>query len=167
VALPVPEPAVQTPGTRPGPGGPNARPLAGPVVPLTVSTGAASDALLGAAANRPSTTDPIAMRVLTKGEPIPAPTGRADDFNWPRTNTVATEPTGEGPRTATTPRGGQGAPPPQRTATTSQSTQTPQESETSQQPARRRVRPSTTATGGENPPRPPQGITPYFPRFGR
>ena len=38
----------------------------------------------GARATRPRAADPVATRVLTKGEPIPAPTGRADDFSWPR-----------------------------------------------------------------------------------
>jgi hypothetical protein len=69
-------------------GGPSARPLVGPVVPLTVSTtGGAAEELLGGArpaTTRPASPDPLATRVLIKGEPIAAPTGRADDFNWPR-----------------------------------------------------------------------------------
>jgi hypothetical protein len=87
------------------PGGASARPLVGPVIPLTVSTtsGARSGAedLLGGArpAARPVTADPLATRVLTKGEPIAAPTGRADDFNWPRGNaaTVTSEPISPSP----------------------------------------------------------------------
>ena len=72
------------------PGGPSARPLVGPVVPLTVSAtaGGAGEELLGGArpatTARPAATDPLTTRVLIKGEPIAAPTGRADDFNWPR-----------------------------------------------------------------------------------
>jgi len=87
------------------PGGASARPLVGPVIPLTVSTtaGAANGAeeLLGGArpAARPVTADPLATRVLTKGEPVAAPTGRADDFNWPRASaaTVTSEPISPSP----------------------------------------------------------------------
>jgi uncharacterized protein len=82
--------------------GASARPLVGPVVPLTVSTTAgAAEELLGGArpAVRPTTPDPIATRVLTKGEAIAAPTGRADDFNWPRAAaaTVTSEPISQAP----------------------------------------------------------------------
>ena len=90
VALPnTIEPAGPTPGGRPG--GPAQRPLVGPVVPLTtLATG--QNELLGGGAARPSTgSDPVATRVLTKGEAIPAPSGRADDFNWPRGG-VASDP---------------------------------------------------------------------------
>jgi hypothetical protein len=75
-------------GVLPGPqsdakSAPTARPLAGPVLPLTVMPGN-SDELLGGAVSRPAHGDPIATRVLVKGEPVSAPTGRADDFAWPR-----------------------------------------------------------------------------------
>lgn len=60
-------------------GKPAARPLAGPVVPLTVTPGN-SDELLGGAGNSSPHGDAIATRVLVKGEPVPAPRGRADDF---------------------------------------------------------------------------------------
>jgi uncharacterized protein len=78
-------------------GGPSARPLVGPVIPLTVSaTGGAPEELLGSARLpvKPAAADPLATRVLIKGEPIEAPTGRADDFNWPRESaaSVSTEP---------------------------------------------------------------------------
>ena len=59
------------------------RPLVGPVVPLTVTPGN-SDELLGGAGNSAAHGDAIATRVLIKGEPVPAPAGRADDFVWPR-----------------------------------------------------------------------------------
>ena len=85
-------------------GGPSARPLVGPVVPLTVSTtGAAAEELMGgarpAAAALPAHADPLATRVLIKGEAIAAPTGRADDFNWPRGGaaTVTAEPISPSP----------------------------------------------------------------------
>jgi uncharacterized protein len=85
VALPTVEPVPATPGTRPG--GPAQRPLVGPVIPLTVVT-AGQNELLGGGPARPTTSsDPVATRVLTKGESIPAPNGRADDFSWPRGST--------------------------------------------------------------------------------
>ena len=78
VALPAPEPAVQQPG-RPG----TTRPLAGPVVPLTASIGGGNE-LLGGGPTRPAGGDPLATRVLVRGEPVTAPAGRADNFAWPR-----------------------------------------------------------------------------------
>jgi len=88
VALPAPEPTPATPGARPG--GPAQRPLVGPVVPLTILTAGQND-LLGASPTRPAA-DPVATRVLTKGETIPAASGRADDFSWPRNSTVVADP---------------------------------------------------------------------------
>jgi hypothetical protein len=82
VALPTAIEPTLAPGARPG--GPAQRPLVGPVVPLTtLATG--QNELLGGGPTRPATaSDPVAARVLTKGEAIPAPSGRADDFSWPR-----------------------------------------------------------------------------------
>jgi uncharacterized protein len=89
VALPTTlEPAPAIPGGRPG--GPAQRPLVGPVIPLTVLTTGPNE-LLDGGRTRPAPSDPVATRVLTKGESIPAPSGRADDFSWPR-NDVAAEP---------------------------------------------------------------------------
>ncbi len=76
VALPAPEPAVVQPGR-------GARPLAGPVVPLTASIGGGNE-LLGGGPTRPAGSDPLATRVLIRGEPVTAPVGRADNFVWPR-----------------------------------------------------------------------------------
>jgi len=59
------------------------RPLAGPVLPLTVTTGNA-DELAGGNDTRPVHSDSIAASVLVKGDPVVAPAGRADDFSWPR-----------------------------------------------------------------------------------
>jgi uncharacterized protein len=91
VALPAPEPVAPVATPAPGgarPTGPAARPLAGPVVPLTVSTGGGDELLGGGpvrgAQPRPVAVDPVANRVLTKGESVAAPMGRADDFGWPR-----------------------------------------------------------------------------------
>lgn len=61
----------------------NVRPLAGPVVPLTVTPGN-SDELLGGGSSQPVHSDATASRVLVKGEPVTAPPGRADDFVWPQ-----------------------------------------------------------------------------------
>jgi uncharacterized protein len=58
------------------------RPLAGPVVPLTI-TSTSSDELMGGAGTQLSHNDAIAARVLVRGEPLNAPAGRADDFKWP------------------------------------------------------------------------------------
>ena len=88
MALPAPEPAVPQPG-RPG----ATRPLAGPVVPLTASIGGGNE-LLGGGPARPSGNDPLATRVLVRGEPVTAPAGRADNFAWPRSG-VATIREGE------------------------------------------------------------------------
>jgi hypothetical protein len=81
VALPMPvDPGPQAPNAKPG--GPAQRPAAGPVVPLT-ATQAASEELIGGGRASASAVDATASRVLTKGEPVAAPTGRADDFSWP------------------------------------------------------------------------------------
>jgi hypothetical protein len=88
VALPTEEEPLQTPAR---PGVPAPRPVAGPVVPLT-TTSAGPNELLGAGALRPASADPMAMRVLTRGEAVAAPTGRADDFSWPRRAPTAAEP---------------------------------------------------------------------------
>ncbi len=58
-----------------------ARPLAGPVVPLTTPVSAGN--LLGGAGSRPALVDATATRVLVKGQAVDAPAGRADDFAWP------------------------------------------------------------------------------------
>ncbi len=64
------------------PGAP--RPDVGPVLPLTTSAGETGD-LLGAGGHpAQSTPDPLAARVLSRGDPIAAPADRADDFSWPR-----------------------------------------------------------------------------------
>jgi hypothetical protein len=82
MALPSDAPAgPMTPDGRPGS---TVRPMAGPVVSLTVTPGGENDELLGGNASRPTHTDPVATRVLVKGEPVAPPPGRADDFTWPR-----------------------------------------------------------------------------------
>jgi hypothetical protein len=94
VAMPVPA-EKETPQAPAKPGAP-ARPVAGPVVPLTGPT-AGGDGLLGGGPARATSSDPVVNRVLVKGEPVPAPAGRADNFAWPRPDsappsTALTEP---------------------------------------------------------------------------
>jgi len=88
VALPVAvEPGPQAPNAKPD--GPAQRPLAGPVVPLTAMQ--ASEELIGSGRAAPAA-DATASRVLTKGETVAAPTGRADDFSWPRGSALNAQP---------------------------------------------------------------------------
>ena len=60
---------------------PAARPVAGPVVPLTGAV-TGGDELLGGNSVRPAHADPVATQVLVKGEPVTPVPGRADDFRW-------------------------------------------------------------------------------------
>jgi hypothetical protein len=82
VALPGPETAPKSESA-------GARPEAGPVLPLTVSGGDKDRELLGAADHSTQTPDAIAAKVLSRGETLTAPTGRADDFSWPRPESSA------------------------------------------------------------------------------
>jgi hypothetical protein len=86
-ATPVTLPATDEPAAAPAPAAPRpgsavARPLAGPVMPLT--TPAEANELAGGANARQAATDAIASKVLVRGEPNRVPAGRADDFVWPR-----------------------------------------------------------------------------------
>ncbi len=83
VALPGPE-------ATPKSGQAGARPDVGPVLPLTVRGSDHSDSLLGAGDQAKQATDPIAAKVLSRGESLTAPAGRADDFSWPRPDASAT-----------------------------------------------------------------------------
>jgi hypothetical protein len=77
VALPAPESAPKC-------GAADARPDVGPVLPLSSGGGEHGD-LLGAGDHPSQTTsDPIATKVLSRGDVLAAPAGRADDFSWPR-----------------------------------------------------------------------------------
>jgi hypothetical protein len=77
VALPA-VPAAPSPGS----GKPAERPLAGPVVPLTVVSSTSEELLGGGTAGRVHG-DALAAQVLVKGAPMPPAQGRADDFAWP------------------------------------------------------------------------------------
>jgi uncharacterized protein len=82
VALPVPVGSGPEAPNAKG-GGPAQRPAAGPVVSLT-EMGVASEELLGGGGTHAASTGATVTRVLTKGEALAAPSGRADDFRWPR-----------------------------------------------------------------------------------
>jgi hypothetical protein len=112
------------------------------VVPLTV-TRAPPEELLGggraasasASASAPAT-DATVTRTLTKGETAATPTGRADDFNWPR-GAVNVEPGALEPTAADTAAPGAGtksAKPAQRSSAMDAYAQ-------EQKPAQRRSRP--------------------------
>jgi len=78
VALPGPEPTPKSGST-------SARPDVGPVLPLPSSGGDHASELLGGKDQATRTTsDSIAAKVLSRGETLKAPAGRADDFSWPR-----------------------------------------------------------------------------------
>jgi uncharacterized protein len=64
-----------------------AKDAVGPVLPLNAIGTEKSRELLGAAKQPARENDPLATRVLNRGEAIVAPHGRADDFSWPRSNT--------------------------------------------------------------------------------
>ncbi len=76
VALPAPE--------APKSGTVGARPDVGPVLPLSTSEADSGDLAGAGGHSNPALSDPTAAKVLSRGDPLPAPTGRADDFSWPR-----------------------------------------------------------------------------------
>jgi hypothetical protein len=81
ISLPASEPPPERPVAQPGMPAP--RPLAGPVLPLTgEETG--EQALLGGSTESPPERQPLARRVLEKGEAMMPPAGRSDDLHWPR-----------------------------------------------------------------------------------
>jgi uncharacterized protein len=101
VPVNLPTQELQVPQGPVEPGKPAPRPLVGPVLPLT-AVPAGGNELLGAAGVRAPRSDPIATRVLVKGEAPPKAAGRADDFAWPRKEAnVAAQP--QAGKTATKP----------------------------------------------------------------
>jgi hypothetical protein len=77
VALPAPEAA-------PKAGAVGTRPDVGPVVPLSANETDSRDLVGAGGRSNPPLSDPTAAKVLSRGDPLPAPAGRADDFSWPR-----------------------------------------------------------------------------------
>jgi uncharacterized protein len=77
---------------KPAPGAAGAaRPIIGPVLPLTAADGSNEHLnvvdggnLLGGGSGPAVTQDPIAKNVLVHGDALPAPPGRADNFAWPQ-----------------------------------------------------------------------------------
>ena len=138
VALPLPmDPGAQSPNAKPS--GPAQRPAAGPVVPLTAMQ-MAPEELVGGGRASTSALDATGSRVLNKGEGPAAPTGRADDFNWPRGSALNVQP-------ATPDAGGTAAPVPDDAAakptqpSAGQRTDSSQANPTSEQkPVQRRPR---------------------------
>jgi hypothetical protein len=91
-------PADPAPAQAAKPSGPASRPLAGPVILLGTPLNEPDDLLGGAPpagkAVPPPALDPVANRMLVKGEPTRTEAGRADDFSWPPRlpNLVISEP---------------------------------------------------------------------------
>src|SRR5262249_23567054 len=71
----------------------------GPVVPLTAMQTAPEELVGGGRAAAPAV-DATVSRVLTKGEPVAAPGGRADDFSWPRGSALNAQPSAADPAAA-------------------------------------------------------------------
>jgi uncharacterized protein len=74
------------------PGGVTARPAVGAVVPLTSAATETGDLLGAGATPAPggAAADPVVARVLNRGDAIAAPpSGRADNFSWPRPDATA------------------------------------------------------------------------------
>jgi hypothetical protein len=157
VALPAP---VEQGPQAPNAAGPAQRPAAGPVVPLTTTKAEPEELLGGGRAPRSPALDATVTRVLTKGEPIAAPTGRADDFGWPR-GAAANEPTvgppGEG--AAATPETSDGPETPRRSRQRSSATDAKAgqaDSTGERKPSQRR------RTSNSNAPRPPWPFSNFF-----
>jgi hypothetical protein len=92
VSVAMPVPADQAPRTTKGKPSAPVRPEAGPVVPLTMSSGGSEKVLLGGPTERlPAAADPTTARVLSTGEAIAPTTGRADDFRWQPRSDITTD----------------------------------------------------------------------------
>ena len=77
VTLPAPE-------TAPNSGAVGARPDVGPVLPLSTNQTESGDLVGAGGRSNQALSDPTAVKVLNRGDPLAAPAGRADDFSWPR-----------------------------------------------------------------------------------
>ena len=107
-------------------------------MPLTVTRVAPEELLGGGRAASAPATDATVTRTLTKGEPVAAPSGRADDFSWPR-GAVNVEPGAVEPTAADTAApdvGTKSAKPAQRSSAMDAYAQTAE-----QKPTQRRPRP--------------------------
>jgi hypothetical protein len=151
VALPAQESAMPKPGN-------GQRPPIGPVLPLTADSGTGDgNNLIGAGGGAApvGNADPVVTRVLTHGDPVAAPSGRADDFSWPRRNNNA-GPTAEAAPEAPAPAP-QAAPP--KAAPTKPDAKKPAASAAPAAPAAPApVRRSPSASLDGAPPRPPAPV---------
>jgi hypothetical protein len=84
-AAPMAMPGLEQPQNPAAPGETPARAAVGPVVPLTGNPAAAEE-LAGAGPSRGAAADPVTVKVLLRGEAIQPPSGRADDFAWPKSD---------------------------------------------------------------------------------
>jgi len=162
-AIPVALPSIPVAPAAPD-GKPVARPVAGPVVPLTV-TPVNSDELLGGGGNSAPHGDAIATRVLVKGEPVAAPAGRADDFVLQRDGNANLPPDAApadaiASAPADMPEADQGAgalpekkPVAPKSGSFGKTTQAAQATQTAQAAAKHRPQPRQ-----DNVPRPPRGL---------
>ena len=150
-------------------------------MPLT-ATKVVPEELLGGgkAPARAPAVDATATRVLTKGEPIPAASGRADDFSWPRGSAVEPQPAvaeptaapAATPATATAPATAKPAAKPtaaapaagQRPATDAQAAQTTQSGQVNQAnpTAEQKPPPPRRPRTNADAPRPPFSIQGLF-----
>jgi hypothetical protein len=90
--VPVALPGTDEQGSPKALGGGTARAAVGTVVPLNAGAAETGDLLgaVGTPAPGGAATDPMAARVLSRGDAIPAPpAGRADNFSWPRAGATA------------------------------------------------------------------------------
>ena len=99
VALPSPEEQAPAKGATVAPAS------VGPVVPLNAIGDKGGDLLGAASPQAERAADPLATRVLNRGDAIAAPSGRADDFSWPRAGTKEGDAADVGPAPATLPPG--------------------------------------------------------------
>jgi hypothetical protein len=81
VALPAPADAGTAANVKPG--NPAQRPAVGPALPLTAANFGSDELVGGGRQPKSAGLDATVTRVLTRGEPVAPPTGRADDFSWP------------------------------------------------------------------------------------
>jgi uncharacterized protein len=80
---------VALPEAAPKSGTAGARPDVGPVLPLSAKETDSGDLAGAGGRSNQALSDPTAVKVLNRGDPLPAAAGRADDFSWPRPSASA------------------------------------------------------------------------------
>jgi uncharacterized protein len=143
------------------------RPAVGPVVPLNATKAEKGGQLLGAASHpTEGEADPLATRVLNRGEAIVAPRGRADDFSWPRPDISGTADT-EAPPDTVQPKGAaansgaeEGKKNTEKAATTKSSEATNRPTQPSPAPHITTARPHRHVDQVNSAPRPPLPVGP-------